>query len=164
MAQESLAVTKAQRWETWFRSNDAKAMREKLEPYRVLKVQTFGKGTSNELRRLLTFRNQSKSVHDIPVDQLRKELETMTMDQLCAFVKEDKEALEKQKSQLDEKRRHGWRRASTSVQDFAQTFDRFLAAYSGVVHLVGCVDSQYGNVASATLSLLFAVCHPIVCF
>ncbi|RYP47915.1 hypothetical protein DL768_006111 [Monosporascus sp. mg162] len=45
---------------------------------------------------------------------------------------------------------------ATQLQDFAVTFSRFLQAYSGIVSIVQTADSQYGNVAFAALSLLFA--------
>lgn len=43
------------------------------------------------------------------------------------------------------------------MQEFAVTFSRFLKAYSVIVKVVQVADSQFGHVALATLSVLFAV-------
>ncbi|PSN62332.1 hypothetical protein BS50DRAFT_625007 [Corynespora cassiicola Philippines] len=57
---------------------------------------------------------------------------------------------------LARRRSRGLHQISAWLQEFTTTFDRFLKAFSGVVDIAKCVDTQYGNVASATLSLLFA--------
>jgi hypothetical protein len=90
-------------------------------------------------------------------DELLKRLNGMSLDQLSAHVKAQMSLLQSAQDGLQSQRAKGPHKASVKVQKFVREFDRFLNAYSGIVSIVTLVDAQYGSVASATLSLLFAV-------
>jgi hypothetical protein len=90
-------------------------------------------------------------------DELLNRLNAMTLDELSAHVKTQISLLQSTQDGLQLRRAKGPHKASAKVQDFVLEFDRFLNAYSGIMSIVTLVDAQYGNVASATLSLLFAV-------
>ena len=85
-------------------------------------------------------------------------LRSMSMTQLQDYVAQQIANLESGDAQLSAKRTKGWRKATTWLLPFAETFSQFLKAYSGIVNIFNSVDAQYGNVATAALSLLFAVC------
>ncbi|KAK4234606.1 hypothetical protein C8A03DRAFT_47110 [Achaetomium macrosporum] len=152
---------KAKSWEEWFKSDEASKVCDKLEPYRhpSFKLPSFGRRTALEVTRLLRFCQRTNSkISESPLSEreLEQELRWMTLEQLRNYVLGERKTLETKDSDLRGRRRGGWRRATRPLQEFSLTFDRFLGAYSGVVDLVARADSQYGNVASATLSLLFA--------
>ena len=90
-------------------------------------------------------------------NELLERLESMPLKQLSDHVKQELKATEVANSNLNLERSTGLRKAAAKFQDFAQTFDRFLRAYSGIVQVIQGADAQYGNIASATLSLLFVV-------
>jgi hypothetical protein len=63
---------------------------------------------------------------------------------------------EAQKGLLEE-RGKGVKKVAAKVEKFAITFAGFLDAYSGIVEVLKCADSQYGGLAYGTLSLFFIV-------
>jgi hypothetical protein len=84
-------------------------------------------------------------------------LNNSSLDELSAYVGSEAAALTTVKHGLETKRSAGAHRMAASTEKFIMEFDRFVGAYSGVVSIVSLADAQYGGVASATLSLLFAV-------
>jgi hypothetical protein len=84
-------------------------------------------------------------------------LSTMSLEELSAYVGDQKAELHATQADLIAKRSKGFHKISAKSQKFASEFDRFLNAYSGIVQVVMLVDAQYGGVACATLALLFAV-------
>lgn len=158
-------LEKAKGWEDWFRSDEASEVCSKLAPYRTFGLPSFGQHTKREVSRILSFCQRTSTPDpSLSESELWQRLGSMTIEQLRSYVDSEKKALETKGSDLQKKRKKGWRKATTLVQDFSLTFDRFLRACSGVVELVSCADSQYGNVASATLSVLFAVRTSTVSF
>lgn len=59
--------------------------------------------------------------------------------------------------ELSRRRSRGFHKRTARLQDLTVTFSHFLRAYSGVVSIVQNADAQFGNVAFAAFSLLFAV-------
>ena len=88
---------------------------------------------------------------------LLSQLNSMPLDVLSAYVNSEVRGLEIAELELKQRRSKGLHKATAKSQEFAMEFDRFLTAYSGIVNIVQAVDAQYGGVACATLSLLFAV-------
>ena len=84
-------------------------------------------------------------------------LESTSLEQLSTRVAYELREVQAADAELEGLRSTGLRRAGVRFQQFALAFDKFLRAYSGIVNIIEGADSQYGNVASATLSLLFAV-------
>jgi hypothetical protein len=90
-------------------------------------------------------------------DELLNRLNAMTLDQLSTYVTVQRSSLRSAQDDLQSQRVKGPHKVLSKVQKFVLEFDRFLNAYSGIMSIVTLVDAQYGSVASATLSLLFAV-------
>jgi len=90
-------------------------------------------------------------------EDLLSQLNSMSLDVLSAYVNSEARGLEIAESELKLRRSKGLHKAAAKSQEFAMEFSRFLTAYSGIVNIVQAVDAQYGGVACATLSLLFAV-------
>ena len=84
-------------------------------------------------------------------------LESMPLQRLSDYVIQEMKTMEDANINLSRKRLSGLRKAAANFQEFTQTFSQFLRAYSGIVDIIQGADAQYGNVASATLSLLFVV-------
>ena len=55
-------------------------------------------------------------------------------------------------------RKKGPRAVANQFVNFAGTFSKFLAAFSGIVEIVKGVDDQWGGLAYGTLSVLLIVC------
>lgn len=85
------------------------------------------------------------------------QLNSMPLDKLSSYVDSEASALKGAESNLKHQRSKGLHKAAAKTQNFLMAFDGFLKAYSGIVQIVQTVDAQYGGVACATLSLLFAV-------
>jgi hypothetical protein len=90
---------------------------------------------------------------DLDIDSLR----SISLAQLSTYVDAEVNKMRYANGILNQKRSNGLRKRAMQLQNFAVTFSRFLQAYSGIVNIFQAVDTQYGNVAFATLSLLFAV-------
>lgn len=115
----------------------------------------------NALSELITFLSHAKHPDD---SQLRRpnvdildRLNSVPLEQLSSYVKYEVAKMEGADARLAQKRSKGIHKAAAQAQDFTITFDQFLKAYSGIVDVLKQADSQYGNVASATLSLFYAV-------
>ncbi|KAE9374032.1 hypothetical protein N431DRAFT_464323 [Stipitochalara longipes BDJ] len=87
---------------------------------------------------------------------LLNQLNLMPLEILSAYVDSETKRLKGAEADLNQKRSKGMHKAAAKTEKFAMAFDRFLKAYSGIVAIVNMVDAQYGGVACATLSLLFA--------
>lgn len=90
-------------------------------------------------------------------EELLRQLESMSLEDLSTMVHAETQSLQETDAQLALKRTKGVHKVAFRFQEFAVTFDRFLSAYSGVVDIMQTADAQFGGVACATLSLLFAV-------
>jgi hypothetical protein len=90
-------------------------------------------------------------------EDLLSQLNSMPLEILSAYIESETRRLKGAESDLKQKRSKGLHKAGAKVQEFAMVFDRFLKGYSGIVDIVMAADAQYGGVACATLSLLFAV-------
>lgn len=84
-------------------------------------------------------------------------LDQLSLEQLSAYIKDERERLENRVSTLDGKRSKGVHKAATSVKTFVLNFDGFLSGFSGVVDIVKRADEQFGGLATSTLSIFYAV-------
>ncbi|KAI8629480.1 hypothetical protein F5Y19DRAFT_464608 [Xylariaceae sp. FL1651] len=89
-------------------------------------------------------------------DDLINHLNSIPLQQLSNYVNFEVDQMKDASAKLDQKRSRGFHKRTAQLQGFAVTFSQFLQAYSGIVSIVQSADSQYGNVAFAALSLLFA--------
>ena len=117
----------------------------------------FGTRIQTELSSIIWHGKQTKMLELRADNSVLNELESMPLQQLSDYVIHEMKSMEDANINLDRKRSSGLRKVAASFQQFAQTFSQFLHVYSGIVNIVQGVDAQYGNVASATLSLLFVV-------
>lgn len=144
-------------WQTLFKSEETaesvKALRRDVQSYQA--PLSFNKETSLELVKIV----EGSSIKVVPTSQneLWNEMSSMSLGSLQGYVRGQTELLDDAQAQLQVQRKVGWRRVTTKFQKFAKTFDQFLTAYSGIVEIVKQADGHYGGLASATLSLLYAV-------
>lgn len=144
-------------WKDWFKSDDASEVKQLLKGYATFELPALGKATKDECTRLLGYCNKCKPGSKTSEAGLQEQLGSMTLVELRSYIDSEKRTAEDGRHQLGQRRKSGWRKGTTAIQDFSLTFDRFLCAYSGVVDLVSHADDSYGNVATATLSVMFAV-------
>ncbi|KAJ2991767.1 hypothetical protein NUW58_g2399 [Xylaria curta] len=150
-------------WNKWFpdgnRSEEIKPAEGVLQnAQRFLNDQLpkLGRKARGEFNAIICYNKSS--------DELRKEREenpvqyinSLSLEQLSGYVNFTTNEMRDAGEELNQKRSSGFRKRANQLQDFAITFNRFLQAYSGIVSIVQNADSQYGNVAFAALSLLFA--------
>ena len=119
------------------------------------KLPKLSKGLVAEIK--LIFRRDTPSEMVTTQEEIVGRLNVMSMQELSNAVAACPGALAGAQHRLEQKRQRGLRKVGTDLQEFAQTFDQFLKAYSGIVSVVQTADSQYGGLAFGTLSLLFAV-------
>ncbi|KAI0197647.1 hypothetical protein F4808DRAFT_291233 [Astrocystis sublimbata] len=83
-------------------------------------------------------------------------LQSIPLEQLIAYVDSEMDTLKEAESTVNQRRSRGVHKRASQLQGLMFSFSQFLKAYSGIVDILQTVDSSYGNVASASLSLLFA--------
>ncbi|KAI1116480.1 hypothetical protein F5Y14DRAFT_459109 [Nemania sp. NC0429] len=115
-----------------------------------------GKKVRGELDAIIRY-NQPKAKPSLQSeDNLISSLTSIPLDKLIVYVNSEMKKTREADAALSMKRTRGIHKRAAQLQDFAVAFSQFLGAYSGIVDIVQTADSQYGNVAFATLSLLFA--------
>ena len=114
----------------------------------------LGENITSELTRIIRCGERSGEEKQ---EDLLSQLNSMTLDRLSAYIGSEMQNLQRADSDLKRKKSKGVHKAVDKFQNFVISFDQFLTAYSGIVDIVKAADAQYGNVACATLSLLFAV-------
>jgi hypothetical protein len=137
----------------------SETIREHTRHYSLQLTKASG-SVKNELERILSKAKEGSETAEsgrFGHDDLLERLNGMSLDQLSAHVSVQMSRLQNAQDGLESRRARGPHKASAKVQKFVLEFDRFLNAYSGIMSIVTLVDGQYGSVASATLSLLFAV-------
>ncbi|KAI0152843.1 hypothetical protein GGR57DRAFT_503354 [Xylariaceae sp. FL1272] len=147
----------ASSWPTWFPANKpARAVLQDAQMFLGKQVPRLGKHVRSELDAIL--RHDSRTIQSTsnPDEDLMNNLNSLHLEQLNAYVEFESKKMRDAGAILTQKRSRGLHKRATQVQDFAMTFSQFLQAYSGIVSIVQLADAQYGNVASAALSLLFA--------
>ena len=148
-------------WVPNFNSEEIKAAKETVtesQQFLSRQLAKHGSKLAPKLDRFLFHGSKSDNSSTKTDDNLLRKLDKMSLAQLSAYVAVDIQSMQDANAELKQKRSKGFRRMAAKVQHFAQTFNQFLSAYSGIVGILQTVDTQYGNVASATLSLLFVVC------
>ncbi|KAI1270665.1 hypothetical protein F5Y18DRAFT_434935 [Xylariaceae sp. FL1019] len=151
-------------WPQWYPANSelpeiepAKAMLQDAESFLGKQVPRLGKHVRSELDAMLHHDNRTvQSTTSNPDVDLMNSLSSLPLQQLSSYVESESKKMRDADEVLKQKRSRGLRKRATQVQDFAITFSQFLQAYSGIVSIVQLADAQYGNVASAALSLFFA--------
>ncbi|KAI0490381.1 hypothetical protein F4859DRAFT_508183 [Xylaria cf. heliscus] len=116
----------------------------------------LGKGVRSELNAIIRYNKSSEESTWEREENLTKYINSLSLEQLSGYVDFQMNQMGDAGEELNQKRSGGFHRRAAQLQDFAVTFDRFLRAYSGIVTIVQNADSMYGNVAFATLSLLFS--------
>lgn len=94
-----------------------------------------------------------------PVLELRERLEGVSIKQLQHHVSQGLSRLGDQVENWESNRRLGSRRFAAGLQDFVESMDSFLSAFSGVVEVIILADAAQGAVAGAALAVFFAVSH-----
>ncbi|KAI1753929.1 hypothetical protein F4782DRAFT_528859 [Xylaria castorea] len=150
-------------WNKWFPESDrsdeikpAKGVLQDAQDFLNERLPKLGENVRSELNAIICH-NQRLVVSTLEKEEdLVKYINSIPLEQLSSYVDFRVSQMRGAGEELNQKRSSGFHRRTKRLQDFAVTFSRFLQAYSGIVGIVQNADSQYGNVASATLSLLFA--------
>ncbi|KAI0515065.1 hypothetical protein F5B22DRAFT_646943 [Xylaria bambusicola] len=147
----------------WFPDGDAS---NEIKPAQdVLKgAQAFlddcllklGQKVKNEFNSIIRFNKGSEESSKQPGEDLTKYINSLPLEQLSDYVNFSVDKMRDAGEDLSQKRSSGFHKRAARLQDFAVTFSHFLKAYSGVVSIIQNADAQFGNVAFAALSLLFA--------
>jgi len=127
----------------------SKFLREQL-PY-------VGTEVRKELSAILRHRRASGESTVQTDEDLLASLNSTPLEQLSAYVDFVVDKSKEADADLAQKRSRGFHKRVARLQDFAVSFGHFLQAYSGIIDIVQTADAQFGNVAFAALSLLFAV-------
>jgi hypothetical protein len=149
MAHECVRDEK-QDWIHWFKGSRSVRAKEKLKAAEQIQIP-LSKDIAGELTQ---FAQCDAAVGET---ELRRALESMSLDQLQAYVSREKVLLDQHSASWMEKRRHGWRKVTTNLQSFVDSFDGLLKAYYPVVEVAVLADSSYGGAATMTLAILFTV-------
>ncbi|KAI9694329.1 MAG: hypothetical protein M1820_009018 [Bogoriella megaspora] len=121
-------------------------------------VSRLRKPVRSELADFIAASKKESTPRQSTQDDLLATLNAVPLDGLETYVANSVRGVADASSELLEKRDHGVRKfVSTPFQKFAKLFSDFLIAYGGLVDILKNADSQYGNIASSTFSLLFAV-------
>lgn len=121
-------------------------------------LQRLGKNSFNTLTALLSHKKQKGSPSgELSGTDVLVALETVSLEQLSSYVDYAISDMREAGEGLTIKRSRGFHKTTAKAQSFILAFDRLLKAFSGVVDIVKQADAQYGNVASSTLSLFYAV-------
>ncbi|KAI1741361.1 hypothetical protein F4680DRAFT_75147 [Xylaria scruposa] len=150
-------------WDKWFPESDrsdeikpAKAVLQDARRFLNEQLPKLGKGVRGELDAII---RHDQSLIESTLENkedLIEHISSMPLDQLSDYVDSRVIQMRRAGEELNQRRASGFHRQAKRFQDFAVTFSRFLHAYSGIVSIMQNADLQYGNVAFATLSLLFA--------
>ncbi|KAI1357312.1 hypothetical protein F5Y08DRAFT_324569 [Xylaria arbuscula] len=89
-------------------------------------------------------------------EELIRYINSLPFEQLSNYMNFRMNEMRSAGDALSQRRSRGFHKGATRLQDLTVTFNQFLRAYSGVVSIVQNADAQFGNVAFAALSLLFA--------
>ncbi|KAI0861835.1 hypothetical protein F4860DRAFT_503138 [Xylaria cubensis] len=150
-------------WDKWFPESDrsdeikpAKAVLQDAQSFLNEQLPKLRKGVKNELNAIICH-DQSLIESTLEnKEDLIKHISSIPLEQLSDYVDYRVNRMRRAGEELNQRRASGFHRQAKRLQDFAVTFSRFLHAYSGIVSIMQNADLQYGNVAFATLSLLFA--------
>ncbi|KAI3337621.1 hypothetical protein HD806DRAFT_518422 [Xylariaceae sp. AK1471] len=116
----------------------------------------LGMKVQSELNAIICHNQRSVESPLQTKEDLINRLDSIPLEQLSAYVDSEVKRMKDADLNLIQKKSKGFHMRATQLQNFAVTFSRFLQAYSGIVNIVQTADAQYGNVAFAALSLLFA--------
>ncbi|KAI0550591.1 hypothetical protein F4679DRAFT_583265 [Xylaria curta] len=150
-------------WDKWFPESDrsdeikpARAVLQDAQNFLNEQLPKLGKGVRGELNAII--RHDQSLVESTleNKEDLIEHISSMQLEQLSDYVDFRVDRMRRAGEELNQRRASGFHRQAKRLQDFAVTFSRFLRAYSGIVSIMQNADFQYGNVAFATLSLLFA--------
>ena len=121
------------------------------------RLPKLGAKVITELTAVIGYNKGSGRVALKTDEEILAGLEKTPLEQLSAYVASEIDKMKAADLDLQKKRSKGFHKVAASFQTFALTFSQFLRAYSGIVDVLEGADSQFGNVAFAALSLLFAV-------
>ncbi|KAK5636276.1 hypothetical protein RRF57_011988 [Xylaria bambusicola] len=119
-------------------------------------LSKLGEKVKSEFNSIIHFNKSSGESRKEPGEDLVKYINTLPLEQLSDYVNFSVNKMRDAGEELSQKRSRGFHKRAARLQDFAVIFSHFLKAYSGVVSIVQNADAQFGNVAFAALSLLFA--------
>ncbi|KAI1204852.1 uncharacterized protein F4807DRAFT_445262 [Annulohypoxylon truncatum] len=147
-----LGVTKVgwHDWDEWFKGDSSQEAKRKFKESEQIDIPVVDKDVTRELIRITKCNIAANE------KELRQGLEQLSLTELQAYVAQEKANLEQEEAAWKEKRRKGLKRITTEFQSFAETFERFLKGYSGVVEVAQLADNVYGGAATAALTILFA--------
>ncbi|KAI0969445.1 hypothetical protein F4678DRAFT_463703 [Xylaria arbuscula] len=147
----------------WFPDGNAS---EEIKPAKVALqgAQSFlhdllpklGVRVRSEFNSIISYNKSSLESRNDNEEDLIEHINSLPLEQLSNYVEFRVSEMNDAGEELIQKRSRGFRKRAAQLQDFAVTFNQFLKAYSGIVSIVQSADSQFGNVAFAALSLLFA--------
>ncbi|KAI1440935.1 hypothetical protein F5Y02DRAFT_431620 [Annulohypoxylon stygium] len=137
-------------WTEWFKGESSQEAKRKFKESKQIDIPLVDKDVTRELVRITKCNNAANE------KELRQGLKELTLTELQAYVAQEKGNLEQGEAAWKDKRRKGMKRITTEFQSFAETFERFLKAYSGVVEVAQLADNVYGGAATAALTILFA--------
>ncbi|KAI9668021.1 MAG: hypothetical protein M1821_000841 [Bathelium mastoideum] len=151
-------------WRTWFPNGQESGELEEARKVRndhhdfLEIVPKLREPVKSELAELFAASKKESTARHSTQDNLLTSLNAVPLNDLELYVAHSVQGVIDASSELRRKRDSGARKyVSTPFQKFAKLFSDFLAAYGGLVDILRNADSQYGNVASSTFSLLFAV-------
>jgi hypothetical protein len=128
-------------------------------------IPRLGRTIKNEFSAVIHLTRQQQSTEQqapLPDDAhnddvILRQLKDTNFEQLSIYVDVQVQKMENANTNFIAKRSKGVRKLGARFQELVVTFNRFLKAYSGIVEVMQNADSQFGNVAFSTPSLLFAV-------
>ena len=94
-------------------------------------------------------------------DAIEHYLRGMKLEELRLYVGCQREILEGHQEAVFQGRTQGWRKGVADLQRFSMKFERFLNAYSEVIHIAQMADASYGGTATGFLTLLYTVNLPL---
>ena len=138
-------------WETWVKDGTADVIRAKFSTKVPAPDEIeFDDNESAELRVLLGDKTAEP-------EHLRVLLQSVSIQQLHAFVLEFRGQMESGRGRWERGRNRGAKKITTSVQEFANRFDKFLGSFGPMAELAKVADEQYGGAVTVALALLFVV-------
>ncbi|KAI1346301.1 hypothetical protein F5Y01DRAFT_298144 [Xylaria sp. FL0043] len=150
-------------WNKWFPDGNRS---EEIKPAEVVlqnaqrflndRLPKLGRKVRGEFNAIVCYNKSSDESREESEENLVKYINSLSLKQLSDYVDFTTNKMSAAGEELNQKRSRGFRRRANQLQDFAIAFNRFLQAYSGIVSIMQNADAQYGNVAFAALSLLFA--------
>ncbi|TRX93763.1 hypothetical protein FHL15_005439 [Xylaria flabelliformis] len=134
----------------------AKAVLQGAQSFLNEQLPKLRKGVKSELTAIICHDQSLVESTLENKEDLIKRISSIPLEQLSDYVDYRVNRMRRAGEELNQRRASGFHRQAKRLQDFAVTFSRFLHAYSGIISIMQNADLQYGNVAFATLSLLFA--------